>query len=193
MNTPANPPSPLAPGLRQILLVLAREAIHQGLDRGRPPEVDPLAYPEALRVVRACFVTLQQHGQLRGCIGHLEGFQSLLQDVAENAFAAAFRDPRFPPLRRTELAGLEIHISILGPAEPLRFTSERDLLRQLRPGIDGLILRDGLSRGTFLPSVWESLPDPVSFLNQLKRKAGLAPDHWSPTLEVLRYETESFP
>jgi AmmeMemoRadiSam system protein A len=116
----------------------------------------------------------------------------VVTDVAENAFAAAFRDPRFPPLTQAELQGLEIHLSILTPAQPLEFSSEDELIAQLRPGVDGLILEDEGQRGTFLPSVWESLSEPASFLRNLKIKAGLSADHWSPSLQVERYTTESF-
>jgi AmmeMemoRadiSam system protein A len=129
---------------------------------------------------------------LRGCIGHLEATLPLVEDVAENAFSAAFRDPRFPALRDTEYAALELHISVLTPAEPLDCNSESDLLRQMRPYQDGLILAEGLRRGTFLPSVWEQLPEPREFLRHLKRKAGLPDDYWSPSLQIYRYETESF-
>lgn len=113
-------------------------------------------------------------------------------DVAENAFASAFRDPRFPPLAHFELADLIIEISVLGPSQPLSFTSEEELLRIIEPGRDGLILEDGTARGTFLPTVWESLPHPRDFLRHLKQKAGLGPDHWSEQIRVRRYRTESF-
>ena len=129
---------------------------------------------------------------LRGCIGHLEAVQPLVVDVAENAFAAAFRDPRFPALTAREWPDVEVHLSILTPAQPITFVDEPDLLAQLRPGEDGLILEDGPNRGTFLPSVWESLPDAGQFLTQLKRKAGLAANHWSEQLRIYRYGTESF-
>jgi len=117
-----------------------------------------------------------------------------VQDVAHNAYAAAFSDPRFPPLAalELELEGLDLHISILSPPEPMQFVSEGDLLNQLRPGEDGLILRAGVRRGTFLPSVWESLPQPQAFLQHLKMKAGLAPDFWSDEVRVERYTTEAF-
>ena len=141
---------------------------------------------------RATFVTLNKFGELRGCIGHLEAIQPLIADVAENAFNAAFRDPRFQPVTASEFGDLEVHISVLSPPEPMVFTSEADLLRQIRPGIDGLILEDGAYRGTFLPSVWEQLPDPAQFLAHLKMKAGLPPNYWSDTLKVSRYTTESF-
>ena len=177
---------------RASLLDLARRSIVHGLERGSPLRVAPEDYPESLREERAAFVTLHRHGELRGCIGHLEACQALVRDVAENAYAAAFRDPRFPPLARQELAGLAVHISVLTPPEPMTFSSEADLLAQIRPGIDGLILSEGSARGTFLPSVWESLPQPRDFLNQLKRKARLPADHWSERIRVARYTTESF-
>ncbi|MCB2262296.1 MAG: AmmeMemoRadiSam system protein A [Candidatus Thiosymbion ectosymbiont of Robbea hypermnestra] len=180
------------PAQRRQLLTLARQSIAHGLDQGGPLPVVPAEYPPALRAQRAAFVTLQLGGGLRGCIGHLEAIQPLVLDVAENAFAAAFRDPRFPPLTRPELARLTIEISVLTPSQPLACTSEEELLRLLEPGRDGLILEDGAARGTFLPTVWESLPDPRDFLRHLKQKAGLPPDHWSERVRVERYRTESF-
>ncbi|MEJ1399443.1 MAG: AmmeMemoRadiSam system protein A [Candidatus Sedimenticola sp. (ex Thyasira tokunagai)] len=178
---------------RQTLLKLAHKAILHGLQQGSPLKLDQTDYPESLQVTRATFVTLQRKGRLRGCIGHLEAIQPLVKDVSDNAFAAAFRDPRFPPLSAAELADLELHISVLTPSSPMTFTSEEDLLSQLQPGVDGLIMEDGLYRGTFLPSVWEQLPDPVDFLRHLKQKAGLSQNHWSDSLTVSRYRTESFP
>lgn len=177
---------------RLRLLELAARSIEHGLERGAPLSIDPQDYPEALQAGRATFVTLQIGGQLRGCIGVLQAFRPLVVDVAQNAYAAAFEDPRFPGLRPAEFPRLEIHISVLSPAEPLRFSSEADLLDQIRPGIDGLILQDRGQRGTFLPSVWEQLPRPEQFLEHLKRKAGLPFGHWSDTLQVARYTTESF-
>lgn len=181
-----------SPEDRATLLDLARRSIVNGLERGAPLAVDPEDYPEPLRMERAAFVTLHLDGELRGCIGHLEAVQPLVCDVAENAYAAAFRDPRFPPLARRELAGLTIDVSVLSPPEPMTFSSEADLLGQIRPGIDGLILTEGRARGTFLPSVWESLPAPRDFVDHLKRKAGLPADHWSERIQVARYATESF-
>ena len=112
--------------------------------------------------------------------------------MAHNAFSAAFQDPRFPPLDDSETADLTLDISVLGTPEAMTFSSEQDLLRQLRPGVDGLIMEERGQRGTFLPSVWESLPQPVDFLRQLKRKAGLPESYWSDTLRVWRYTTETF-
>ncbi len=172
------------------LLKLAHDSIEHGLQTGQPLSVNPENYPAALAAKRASFVTLQRNGQLRGCIGMLEAIRPLVQDVAENAFAAAFRDPRFPALTRLELLGLDVHISILSAAEIMHFQSEADLLKQLKPGIDGLILQDGYHRGTFLPSVWEQLPEAEQFLRHLKQKAGLPADYWSNTLKTSRYTTE---
>jgi len=198
---------------RQRLLDLAKSAIQHGLQTGRPLNIDLDDYPEELTERRATFVTLEINHQLRGCIGMLEAFRPLAEDIAENAFSAAFKDPRFPPLQEDELADLEIHLSLLTAAEPIAFTSEQDLISQLQPGIDGLILEepdiynvaakreqlpriDGLileqsrRRGTFLPSVWASLPEPEQFLRHLKLKAGLAPDYWSENIRIYRYRTE---
>jgi AmmeMemoRadiSam system protein A len=182
----------LAPAERATLLAVARRSIETGLRTGQPYVVTPSEYHRDLKVVRASFVTLQLGGRLRGCIGHLDAVQPVVVDVAENAFAAAFRDPRFPPLQEAEWPQVHVSLSLLTPAVPMVFDDEADLVRQLRPGRDGLILQDGPNRGTFLPSVWSSLPDPADFLGHLKLKAGLAGNHWSDTLQCLRYETESF-
>lgn len=174
--------------LRQVAL----EAIKYGLEHGTHIPVATSRYPALLQKPGASFVTLKKHGELRGCIGTLEAYQPLVNDVAHNAFSAAFSDPRFLPLATDELDSLEIHISILTPASPMNFDSEEDLLSQIQPGIDGLILEEGHLRGTFLPSVWESLPDAKSFLQHLKQKAGLPAHYWSPRIKVSRYRTESF-
>jgi AmmeMemoRadiSam system protein A len=190
---PSSEEGPLIAGEdRAALLDLARASIDHGLREGRPLPVREADYSPALRARRAAFVTLHESGALRGCIGHLEAVAALVRDVADNAFAAAFRDPRFPPVTADEVGLLHIEISVLTPAEPLRFESEADLLTQLVPGRDGLILVDGPFRGTFLPSVWDSLPEPRKFLQHLKRKAGLPADHWSDRVRVERYRTESF-
>jgi AmmeMemoRadiSam system protein A len=177
---------------RATLLEIADRSIKHGLERGTPLSISASDFPEGLQQQRACFVTLLLDGELRGCIGHLEALMPVINDVAENAYAAAFRDPRFPPLTPSEQDKLEIHISILTPAEAISFESEQELISKIRPAVDGLILVDGQHKGTFLPSVWESLPDTHSFLSHLKQKAGLPVDYWSNTLKVYRYETESF-
>jgi AmmeMemoRadiSam system protein A len=173
------------------LLDLAAASIEQGL-AGKRLAPRAAEYPLPLQIERASFVTLNIEGQLRGCIGTLEAWRPLVLDVAENAWSAAFRDPRFSPLRHDEFERLEIHLSLLTAPEELSFESEAELLAQLVPGVDGLILLEGALRGTFLPSVWESLPHPQEFLRQLKRKAGLPADYWSDSLQISRYRTESF-
>lgn len=172
------------------LMDLAIRSIRHGLERGKPLPVQTEGLEAVLLRHQASFVTLELRGRLRGCIGSLEAHRPLAQDVAANAYAAAFRDPRFPPVNGREIEYLDVHISLLTPPEPLSFDSQTDLLRQVRPGIDGLILQEGALRATFLPSVWESLPVPEEFLRHLKQKAGLSMDYWSDTLKVFRYRTE---
>lgn len=177
---------------REVMLKLAEASIRHGLQHDRPLPVVLEEFPQELRGAGACFVTLNRHGMLRGCIGSLEPHRPLAEDIAHNAFAAAFSDPRFPPLAVLEMHELELHISILSAATPMSFSSEADLVSQLQPGIDGLIIEERGRRGTFLPSVWESLPQPRDFLRHLKMKAGLPADYWSDTVRVSRYHTESF-
>ncbi len=179
--------------LRQTLLSIARHSILEGLQHGQPMPVQIDHYPPQLQQLRASFVTLNIDGQLRGCIGTLEAHRPLVLDVAHNAFAAAFNDPRFLPLSQPEYEQLEIHISILNPAEEMTFSSEQELIEQLCPGIDGLIMQEGQLRGTFLPSVWQQLPEPKQFIQHLKHKTGLPTDYWSPDLRIWRYTTTSFP
>jgi AmmeMemoRadiSam system protein A len=185
------PPPLEEPEDREALLEVARSSIRYGLERGAPLPVDPARYPPRLRQPGACFVTLRRSGALRGCVGSIEATRSLVEDVAGNAFASAFRDTRFSPLTEEEAADLDLHLSILTPSEPLPCDSEADLLAKLEPGTDGLILQDGPHRATFLPAVWESLPEPNEFLAQLKRKAGLPADHWSDGIRFRRYRTET--
>jgi AmmeMemoRadiSam system protein A len=174
------------------LIDVARTSIDHGLVYHRPYEADPQQFDGILIEPRASFVTLKIDGQLRGCIGRLEADDRLVCGVARNAYAAAYQDPRFDPLTETESRQVRIHISVLTPPTPLSFTDEDDLLRQLRPDIDGLVLEAGRCRGTFLPAVWESLPDPRRFLEQLKIKAGLHPDAALRGASVQRYTCESF-
>jgi AmmeMemoRadiSam system protein A len=178
---------------RQLLFQIARNAISRGLETGGKYSFKTESLPDELKEKRATFVTLTIGGELRGCIGMLEACRPLAEDVAENAQAAAFGDPRFPPLAPKEFEQLEIRISVLSPPEELTFSSEEDLLNQIRPGIDGLILQDGFHRGTFLPSVWQELPEKELFWVHLKRKAGLPANYWSDTVRVFRYTTECFP
>ncbi len=135
----------------------------------------------------AVFVTLLRNGALRGCVGSLFAVRPLIEEVRHNAIAAAQRDNRFSPVRPDELSQLEVEVTELSPPEPIRFTSEADALAQLRPGKDGIVLRWGGHRATFLPQVWDSLPEPKTFLAHLKRKAGLNEDFWDDTVELERY------
>ncbi len=185
------PDSPHSTADRQVLLEAARRSIASGLEQGEPLAVDAASHPSSLRELGACFVTLKIQGNLRGCIGTLEPHRPLVVDCAENAFAAAFRDTRFQPLTVGEYPQLEYHISILGPQTPLVFESEQELLGQLQPGVDGLVLEERGYRGIFLPAVWEQLPDERAFLRHLKRKAGLPELYWSDTLRVQRFHVES--
>jgi len=177
---------------RETLKRLARRSIALGFDQPAPAglEIDDL--PPQLLAPRASFVTLTQHGRLRGCRGTLEALRPMAQDVWENAWASAFDDPRFVPLAERELEGIDLEISLLSPTEPMTVASEADLLRQLRPGIDGLVLSHGARRATFLPEVWKNLPEPRQFVAELKRKAGWPQDFWSPALRCERYTTECF-
>jgi len=179
--------------LQQTLVSVAKQSILHGLQHDQPMPIQLANYPSELQQQRASFVTLNIDGQLRGCIGTLEAHRPLVLDVTHNAFAAAFTDPRFLPLSQPEYEQLEIHISILNPAEEMSFTSEQDLIKQLRPGIDGLIMQEGQQRGTFLPSVWQQLPQPEQFIQHLKLKAGLPNNYWSADLQIWRYTTTSFP
>lgn len=176
---------------RRALLAVARDAIADGLHGRAPASIDLQRQAAALCRAAATFVTLEIDGGLRGCIGTLEARRPLVVDVAQNAWAAAFRDPRFPALRTDEFDELDVQISILGTPEPMAFTSEEDLIAQLRPGIDGLILAGHGCRGTFLPAVWELVAEPREFLAQLKLKSGLPRDYWSDALQVSRYITVS--
>ncbi|GMR08217.1 MAG: hypothetical protein BMS9Abin26_1222 [Gammaproteobacteria bacterium] len=177
---------------RELLLQIAGDSIEYGLRYSCALSVEPSDYENDLQAMRATFVTLHLRGELRGCIGNLEARQPLVVDVARNAYNAAFSDPRFSAMTSTEALLLDIHISVLGPHEPIDFSDEKDLLAQIRPDVDGLILSDGACRGTFLPSVWEQLPAPRDFLEHLKMKAGLPGGYWSETIRVERYTTESF-
>jgi hypothetical protein len=170
------------------LLTIARNAVEKAFNM-ETRTVSP--HPDLSRPA-ATFVTLTQGGELRGCIGSLEALRPLAADVAENAVAAAFRDPRFAPLTRDELVRTRIEVSLLEPPEPLSFTDEADARSQLRPGLDGLILTHGKRRATFLPQVWETLPDPERFLAQLKLKAGLSAHYWDEEIALARYGVQKW-
>jgi AmmeMemoRadiSam system protein A len=170
--------------LGQALLTIARSAI--AVELGLPGAAEPIH--AALPQPAATFVTLKSAGELRGCIGSLKPLRPLRVDVRENAIAAAFRDPRFPPLATVEFAAVAVEVSLLSADEPIDAADEGDLVGRLRPGIDGLILQYGSHRATFLPQVWDALADPRAFLAALKRKAGLPEAFWSPRLNVSRYQ-----
>lgn len=175
---------------RQALLNVARQSVTAGVS-GEKYKPKSAEFSSALQDVGASFVTLKIESKLRGCIGTLEAHQPLVVDVASNAYSAAFRDSRFPGLQSSELEMLEFHLSILSKPEPMQVESEEDLLAQMRPHIDGLVIEEGHRRGTFLPAVWESLPDAKEFLKHLKQKAGLPIDYWSDEIKVSRYTSES--
>ena len=169
--------------LGAALITTARGAIDAAF--GRPaPRVRPHA---ALDRAGATFVTLKQDGELRGCIGSLEAHRLLAVDVRENALAAAFGDPRFAPLALRELDVTTVEVSLLSPAARVEVADEEDLLARLEPGVDGIVLELGRRRATFLPQVWETLPDPRDFIGALKRKAGMPANFWSAEMRVSRY------
>ncbi len=177
---------------RAALLDVADGSVRHGLMKGEPLPVSEKLFSARLREPGASFVTLMCDGKLRGCIGSLVAETPLVKDVAANAFASAFSDPRFPPVPSAEVDRLRIEISVLGESRPLPVASEEELLAALRPGHDGLILRCGQSQATFLPQVWSQLPKPRDFLRRLKKKAGLPVDYWAGDLQFWRYATESF-
>ncbi|MCW8911397.1 MAG: AmmeMemoRadiSam system protein A [Gammaproteobacteria bacterium] len=178
---------------RETLLDIAQKSIASGLKNNQPLKININDYPQHLQQNAATFVTLDINHQLRGCIGTLTAYQPLVKDVSDHAFAAAFQDSRFPPITQQEEPLLDIHISILTPAKALEFASEEDLINKIQPGIDGLILEYGTHKGTFLPSVWESLHDPKEFIDHLKLKAGLSKSFWDKNIKISRYKTISIP
>ena len=177
---------------RRRLLGVAMRSIRHGLAHGKKCAVDLDGLPPALREHRATFVTLESNRRLRGCIGSLRATRPLAADVAHNAHGAAFDDPRFPPIREDELDALHVKISVLSPHEPTGAESEAGLAARLRPGIDGLVIEAGERRATFLPSVWESIPEPVRFVRELTAKADWPAGRWPDTARAWRYTTEEF-
>ena len=179
-------PESISPDERELgraLLTIARSAIAAKLDLPRVDEPDA----PALARHAATFVTLHAHGELRGCIGSLEPVRPLRVDVRENALAAAFRDPRFPPLAVREFGAITVEVSLLSQPERLAVADEDELVRRLRRGVDGHILEHDGRRATFLPQVWESLPDPRDFVVSLKRKAGWSHGFWGARMNAYRY------
>jgi AmmeMemoRadiSam system protein A len=178
---------------RTILLSLARQSIENSVNGASAPQIDMKALSPKLQEQGACFVTLTSRGYLRGCVGALEPYQSLAEDVYEHAVAAAFQDYRFPPVQAKELKDIEIEISYLTHPEPLKYENPDDLPKLLRPNIDGVVLRDGGKRATFLPQVWEKIPDPEEFLEELCMKMGAPANLWRrKKLDVMIYQVEEF-
>jgi|SRR5918995_388733 AmmeMemoRadiSam system protein A len=179
---------------QRILLRLAREAMERGVRGEDLPPLDLSSLPLPLREEGSSFVTITLHGQLRGCIGALEAYQPLAEDVRAHAVAAALKDPRFPSVGEEELSWIQIEISRLTRPIPLEYKNANDLLSKLRPHLDGVILRDdSYHRATFLPQVWEKIPEPAEFLNNLCYKMGLETDIWRRKhFQVLTYQVEEF-
>lgn len=175
----------------RMLLSTAAASIDHGLNTGAPLTVVAGDYPEPLRPLTPTFVTLECEDRLRGCVGSAEAHRPLIEDVAANAFAAAFRDGRFPPLSAAEREGLDVSVSLLSAPQPLAFTDDDDLLGQLRPGIDGLILECGRRRALFLPQVWSLLPTPHTFVAHLKRKARIEDDTDPARISAWRFRARS--
>lgn len=177
----------------QALLDLARQVILSAVEQRPSPSAEPIRkrFPY-LSEAGASFVTLTLSGQLRGCIGTLQARRALIEDVAENAYAAAFRDPRFDEVGADEVHALEIEISVLGIPKTLAVSTEQQLIENLLPGVHGLILEFEWHKATFLPTVWRQLKDPATFVAALKRKAGLPEDFWSPAVRCSTYETITF-
>lgn len=169
------------------LLAIARAAIATRASEGRGDWSEPW-----LREPGASFVTLKLEDELRGCIGTLQPHRALGDDVAHNAFASAYRDPRFPPVDDREMPRLQVEVSLLSPREAMAVGSEAEALAALRPGVDGVVIQYGGLGSTFLPQVWESLPEPREFLRHLRHKAGLPADFWHADMKVWRYTVEKF-
>jgi AmmeMemoRadiSam system protein A len=183
----------LSPEEREFLLDLARESIDSVAHGEDPPLIDKDVLPQNLRRAGASFVTLNKEGRLRGCVGSLEARRPLALDVQQNGIGAAFRDPRFPPVQPEEIDDLDIEISVLSAPERLGYRGAEDLLDRLRPGVDGVVIERGWQRATFLPQVWEKLPDKGQFLERLCLKAGLSPDAYcGGDLDVYTYQVEKF-
>jgi AmmeMemoRadiSam system protein A len=170
--------------LGSAVLALARSAIVAELGLGKLETVSHAS----LEQPSATFVTLKQGRQLRGCVGSVQRRRALHDDVRLNALAAAFRDPRFPPLDARELPEIALEVSLLSAVDRIEVASEEELIARLRPGIDGLMVEYGRHRATLLPQVWQQLEDPREFLAALKLKAGLQEGFWSPIMIVSRYQ-----
>jgi uncharacterized protein len=179
----------LSADVKAFLLKLARRNLDAAV-QGLPPVV-PADPPSVTKELRGCFVTLTKKGNLRGCIGYIEGIKPLYQAVIDNAKNAALEDPRFPEVKPGELGDITVEVSVLTKPEPLPYKDPQDLLDKLAPGEDGIILSKGYHQSTFLPQVWEQLPNKVEFLEHLSMKGGMPPDGWK-TAEVKRYRAIHF-
>jgi uncharacterized protein len=177
---------------RRRLIDAARDSIASGFGRSQPGPLPAGPWIEALSMQRATFTTLTVVGELRGCRGTIEPHRPLVEDVWENAWASAYDDPRFPPVSADEIPRLGISISVLSPLETIPARSEAELIEALEPGVDGLLLSHGAARATFLPAVWQQLPDARDFVVQLKYKAGWSGSFWPADLKAFRYRTETF-
>lgn len=182
--------SNFTPEEKKIILDTADKAIRYGLEFKKPIFLTLDDYAEKLLEIGASFVTLEINNFLRGCIGSLKAYQPLIADIAQNAYSAAFCDPRFPPLTKEEYPKITKHISILSKSVPIEFKDEKDLLTKICPNVDGLTLKDKYCCGTFLPAVWKSLCTPELFLKHLKLKAGLPENYWSDTIQIEKYTVE---
>jgi AmmeMemoRadiSam system protein A len=186
-------PQPLTLEEQNILLIIAGDAVYAAAHRQQPPRIDLTSLPPALQQNGSSFVTLTKNGQLRGCIGSLQAYQPLALEIQERALQAAVDDPRFPPLQPEELPAIEIEVSRLTEPLPLHYGQPEDLPKVLHPGVDGVILQDGFRRATFLPQVWDELPDPEEFLSHLCMKMGSHSDLWRrKMLSVQIYHVEEF-
>ena len=182
----------LSPEDVDALFALADLGVRAGLAGEREPEVDPESLRPVLRKPSGAFVTLEVDGQLNGCIGSVVPARPLGAAVPALAWRAAFADPRLPALTADDYPSLEIKLSLIGPLEPVPAGSEQELEANLRPGVDGVLVRWGTATATFLPAVWAKLPDPRTFLHHLEAKAGLRPGQWPPGIEAWRYQTADF-
>ena len=185
--------NPLQDDEKRILLQIARESIEHAVRGKTLPPLNYNSLSPNLSEEGASFVTLTLHDDLRGCIGALEAYQPLAADVREHAIAAALEDPRFPPLQESELNRISIEVSRLTAPQKLEYVSSEDLIQKLRPHVDGVVLRHGSRRATFLPQVWEKIPDPQEFLDQLCYKMGVRSNVWrDEKLSVFVYQVEEF-
>lgn len=182
----------LSPSEQQVALDIAWRAVVEPLRSGARWVPDPLELSGELAQPGACFVTLRARGALLGCIGSLSAYRMLGVDVASNAAAAAYDDPRLPPVTEADLAVMDVHVSVLGPLAPMTVTGRADMEARLRPLVDGLVVEARGRRATFLPSVWEQLPAPVDFIDALWAKAGWRSGDWPDGLQVSTYEVQEF-